>query len=83
VLVYILDTDIYAGYVITPVSLRLWKSKGRISFHSIALVICGLVITLRWAAKASHKIAINRRVATNEIIAPIEDRAFHGVIASG
>lgn len=40
-------------------------------------------MTFRWEANASHRIAINRRVATNEIIAPMDDRAFHGVIASG
>lgn len=43
----------------------------------------GLAIILRWAAKASHKITINKRRATNEIIDPVDDRAFQAVIVSG
>jgi hypothetical protein len=69
--------------VITPVSLRLWKSRGRISFHSIDDGICGLAITARCAASASHTTAMNRSKDTNEIIDPIVDRTFHVVIASG
>jgi hypothetical protein len=73
----------YSGYVITPVSLRLWKSRGRISLHSIAVGMWGLAITLRCAAKASHRITMNIRRDTNAIIAPTEDSTFHTVIASG
>jgi hypothetical protein len=73
----------YSGYVITPVSLRLWKSSGRISLHSMAVGICGLAITLRCAAKASHIITINMRSDTKAIIEPTEDKTFHIVIASG
>lgn len=43
----------------------------------------GLAITLRWAARASQIIKMNARSAMNDTIAPIEDRAFHFVIASG
>ena len=71
------------GYVITPDSSGLWKSRGSLSFHSRALVMCAAGIILRCAANASQRMAINRRVATKEIIEPIDDRAFQGVMASG
>lgn len=73
----------YSGYVITPVSLRLWKSRGRISLHSMAVGIWGLAITLRCAARASHIITINIRRDTNAIIDPTDDNTFHIVMASG
>jgi hypothetical protein len=70
--------------VINPVSGRLWKSNGRASLvHSIDDGICGLATILRCLTKASHKMKINRRSATKDIIAPIDDRTFHLVNASG
>jgi hypothetical protein len=53
------------------------------SLHSIAVGICGLAITLRWAARASHTITMNIIRETKEIMAPTDERAFHIVIASG
>lgn len=73
----------YSGYVITPVSLRLWKSNGRMSLHSIAVGMWGLAITLRWAARASHMMTINISSDTKAIIDPTDDRTFHIVMASG
>lgn len=69
--------------MITPVSLKLWKSNGRMSFHSIDDGMWGLAITLRWAAKASQITTINISNDTNEIIDPTVDITFHIVIASG
>jgi len=53
------------------------------SLHSIEAGICGLATTLRWAAKASHKITTNISTATNEIMDPTDDRIFHIIMASG
>jgi hypothetical protein len=61
----------------------LWKSRGRISLHSIAEGICGLAITLRWAASASQIMKINASSPTNAIIDPTEEITFHTIIASG
>ncbi len=44
---------------------------------------CEEVITGRWAAKASHKINIKKKVAMREVIAPIDETVFHLVNASG
>lgn len=53
------------------------------SFHSMDDGMCGLAITARWAARASHTTAINRSRDTKEIIEPTVERTFHVVIASG
>lgn len=53
------------------------------SLHSMAVGMCGLAITLRCAARASHKITMNIRRETKAVIDPTEDRTFHIVIASG
>lgn len=69
--------------MIIPVSDMLWKSSGSTSLHSIAEGMWGLAITLRWAARASQIMKMNAKSAINDTIAPIEDREFHCVIASG
>lgn len=69
--------------MITPVSLKLWKSSGRRSLHSIDAGMCGLAITLRCAANASHTTTMNIRRETNDAMAPIDDRTFHVIMASG
>ncbi len=71
------------GIVITPVSLRLWKSSGRISAHSIDVGIWSLHITGRCAAKASQIIKMNIIRATNDNSEPNEDTTFHFINASG
>jgi hypothetical protein len=40
-------------------------------------------MTPRCAERASHKIKINRRRATKEIIDPAEDKTFHFKYVSG
>jgi len=75
---------IYLGYVMIPVSLKLWKSRGRIgSDHSRADDMWGLEITLRCEAKASHKIKINSINATKDRRDPNDDTTFHFMKASG
>lgn len=69
--------------VIAPDSLKLWKSRGSTSLHSIDVGMCGLEITVRWVAKASHRIKINIRSAVIEISDPREDTTFHFMKASG
>jgi len=69
--------------VIIPVSLRLWKSKGKLSLHSIADGIWGLEITVRCEAKASHKMKINNISAVNDNSDPIDEITFHFIKASG
>jgi hypothetical protein len=49
----------------------------------MAVGICGLAITLRCAAKASHMMTMNIRRDTKAIIEPTDDKTFHIVIASG
>ena len=72
------------GYVIIPVSLRLWKSNGSVvSVHSSAVGMWGLDTTLRCEANASHKIKINSIRATNDSRDPRDDTTFHLVKASG
>jgi len=68
---------------INPVSLRLWKSRGRMSLHSIAVGMCGLATTLRCEAKASHKMKINSINAVNDSNDPIDEITFHFIKASG
>ncbi len=68
---------------ISPVSLRLWKSSGRISFHSIAVAILEEDTTPRWAANLSHKMKMNIISAINERRDPKEDTTFHFINASG
>lgn len=62
-----------------PVSGRLWKSKGRVSCHSIEVGIWGDEIKGRWAANASHKIKIKYSRAVKEIREPKDDTMFHFV----
>ena len=70
--------------MIIPVSLRLWKSNGRVgSDHSMAEGMWGLEITLRCEAKASHRMKINNIRATNERSDPNDDTTFHFIKASG
>jgi len=64
-------------------SLRLWKSSGSTSLHSIEVGICILDITDRCDANASQIIKINIRRAINDRSDPIEDTTFHFVNASG
>jgi len=67
----------------TPVSLRLWKSSGRTSLHSIDVGIWGLEITGRCAANASQMIKMKNIRAVNDSNDPIEDTTFHFMNASG
>lgn len=53
------------------------------SVHSMAVGKWGLVITLRCDAKASHKMKMNNRRATNDSSDPKEETTFHLVNASG
>lgn len=71
------------GNTTTPVSSRLWKSRGSTSDHSMDAGICGLAITARCEAKASHKIYTNIISAINDKRDPIEDSTFHFINASG
>lgn len=71
------------GVVIITVSGELWKSSGRRSCHSKEEAWCVAEIVLRCLVSASHRIKINIRSATKEIIDPIEEITFHFVIASG
>jgi len=71
------------GMVITPVSLRLWKSSGRVSAHSIDVGMWSLHRIVRWAAKASHRIKININTAVNDNSEPNDDTIFHFINASG
>jgi len=61
----------------------LWKSRGKISAHSIDDGRCGLAITVRCEAKASHKMKINSNRAVNDNKDPIDEIAFHFIKASG
>jgi len=69
--------------VIIPVSFKLWKSRGKISFHSIDEGMCWLEIIGRWDANASQIIKININSAKNESNDPMDDTIFHFVKASG
>ena len=69
--------------VITPVSLRLWKSSGRISAHSIDVGMCALQRMVRWAANASHRMKMNINSAVNESSEPKDEITFHFISASG
>lgn len=69
--------------IIKPVSLRLWKSSGKMSLHSIDDGICCLEIIVRWLAKASQVIKINISNAVNERSEPIDEITFHFMNASG
>ena len=71
------------GITITPVSLKLWKSRGRISDHSIDDDIFCLAKTDRWEEKASHRIKIKNIRAVNERSDPIDETTFHFINASG
>jgi len=66
-----------------PVSLKLWKSRGRTSFHSIAVAILEVDTTPRCAANLSHKIKMNIISAMNESKDPKDDTTFHFINASG
>lgn len=59
------------------VSSELWKSRGRILFHSIIEEDWVVNITARCAAKASHNITIKNITATKESRDPTEDTTFH------
>jgi hypothetical protein len=61
----------------------LWKSRGRLSLHSIEDGMCGLAIMDRCDANASQIITINISKAANEIVAPNDETTFHLVNASG
>lgn len=61
------------------VSGRLWKSRGRLSCHSIYVAWCVDERTARWATRASHRMKINIITATIEIIEPMEEIIFHFV----
>lgn len=45
--------------------------------------MCPTQITLRWQARASHKIKINRSSATKDVVEPKVDITFQFVNASG
>jgi hypothetical protein len=45
--------------------------------------MCGLAITVRCLANASHKIKINSIKAVNDRRDPIDDTTFHFINASG
>jgi hypothetical protein len=66
-----------------PVSLRLWKSRGKISLHSIDVGKCGLEIIVRCAENASQIIKMNINRATNDSSEPIDEITFHFIKASG
>ena len=67
------------GTVTTTVSGWLWKSRGRMSCHSMDVGICPEEISPRCDANASHKRKIKKRRATKETIEPILDTTFHFV----
>ena len=69
--------------IITPVSSRLWKPRGRVSCHSIDDGIWRLEITLRCEENASHKIKMKNIRAVNDKRDPIDDTTFHIIKASG
>ena len=69
--------------VIIPVSLRLWKSRGKMSLHSMAVGICGLAMIVRCVANASHIIKINIISLENDSSEPIEEIVFHFINVSG
>ena len=62
---------------------RLWKSNGRVSCHSKAVVWLAKEITPRCLTKASHRMKININKAVKEIIEPIDEMIFHLAYASG
>ena len=75
--IYVLD------WKISPVSDRLWKSRGSTLFHSIAEAIWVEEITLRWDANASQRMKMNNINAVNDSNDPIDEITFHFMNASG
>jgi len=73
----------YLFVVINGCSGILWKSGGVRSCHSSEVARWDETIIGRWAAKASHRMKMNSRRATKEIIDPMDDTTFHLVKASG
>ena len=73
----------YYGIVIIPVSLRLWKSSGRLSLHSMAEGMWGLEIIVRCDENASHRIKMNSSNAVKDNKDPIDEITFHFMNASG
>jgi hypothetical protein len=69
--------------MIIPDSSRLWNPRGRSLCHSIDDGIWNLEITLRWEAKASHRMKIKNISAVNDRRDPIDDTTFHIINASG
>jgi hypothetical protein len=61
----------------------LWKSSGRMSFHSSDDGIWDVEMMPRCEAKASQIITIYMSRATNDAMAPIDDRTFQVISASG
>lgn len=67
----------------TPVSERLWKSKGNVFCHSMDDGWWKEDVIVRWEINLSQRIKIKNKRAMKEIIDPIEDKIFHFVKASG